>query len=1752
MQGTTPRDHVITIEMDSLHAVNLAMQQNRIPIIRELRIQNLGDRDRADVAVTLTPEPLFADPVQVDVGTLLANEAKALDTVRLNLLPTVLAQMTEGVAGNIKVTVTAGNEPVSQQVFPIEVLAYDQWCGNGILPEMLSAFVTPNHPAIAPILRRAAEWMETWTGRSALDEYQSRQANRVRQQMAAIYAALAELDIAYAPSPASFGAPGQRLRLADKVIENKLGNCIELSLLYAACLEAAGIHPLVILIENHAFTGGWLIPDTFPDSITDDASFLSKRIADGVNEMVVLEATGLTSGGKTTFEQAVKAGQNHLGNPDTFLYTLDVKRCRYAGIHPIPQRIQDGDRWILQDDVSGIDVSTAAPTSVTPYDLPQQADTRPPTKQMMWERKLLDLSLRNNLLNIRITKNTLQLLSANLHDVEDALADGAEFQILPRPTDWDSPLYEFGLHRSLDATDPMVELVKSELAQQRLRTFLPEAQLPVALTHLYRASRLAIEESGTNTLYIALGLLKWFETASSERPRYAPILLLPIEIIRKTSAKGYVIRSRDEEPFLNITLLEMLRQNFNLTIPGLDPLPRDERGVDVRKLYTIIRHGIKNQRRWDVDEIAMLGLFSFNTFVMWNDIHSHAEQMARNRAVASLMSGKLEWQPALSSCDARVLDRTTSPADILLPVPADSSQLEAVYEAVKGFSFILHGPPGTGKSQTITNIIANALYRGKRVLFVAEKMAALSVVEDRLRKIGLGPFCLELHSNKTQKSAVIAQLKETTEVVRQQSPEHFAREAQRLYAVRSDLNAYVQALHKRHPFGFSLYEAVPRYQSLGGEEPFDLSPDLIDGMSSETLGEWRDAVETLSNIGNACGHPHAHPLDGIGVADYSASVQAAAEASVAEWRQQLQARHSPLASITKITGLTLPANASTAHLAPVQRLFASVLAMPACTPAASLLSLDAKTLLAAWDIHAGQWILPRWSGQRAIRKQIRQHLAADPGPMDVRALLTCLVETHAALRELAADVTQITAVKTHLAGQLAEGTGTFRDLYSASISAFNAWTVDLQHASESVQRILELEQPPSTVFEQAEAQAKPWAEHLGLLKDWSRWIAARNRLRALGIGHIADTYKTQFIPPALLPEAFDKSVYHAAITTIIAHAPALAMFNGELFGKMIQKYQTMVTAYESLVRQELRARLASTIPAFSIEATQNSEVGILQRNIRNSARGTPIRKLFDQIPTLLPRMCPCMLMSPMSVAQYLDIDNIFDLVIFDEASQMPTSQAVGALARGRAAVIVGDPRQMPPTSFFATQSVDEENIDLEDMDSILDDGLALTMPSKYLLWHYRSRHESLIAFSNAQYYDNALYTFPSPDNLASKVVLVHVPGCYDKGKSRTNRAEADAIVSDIERRLSDPVLREQSIGVVTFSAVQQELVEDLIGELFVRRPDLELAALDRAEPIFIKNLENVQGDERDVILFSICYGPDEQGRVSMNFGPLNRKGGERRLNVAVSRARQEMTVFATLQPEAIDLNRTSADGVVGLRRFLEYARQRPVPPAIQTIRHDAPSLTRLIADELRQRGHTLHTHVGTSRYRIDMGIVDPADPSRYALGILCDGEIYAEAKTARDREIVQRETLRRLGWRLHQVWTMDWIVNPQGVLQGIESALSNPPEPASVHSPRVEAPPQPETPVAPVPRPIVPEITMPRRDNPAEIPVEEIVSVLKAHTEQQVSLPEDELLRLAARSFGYARLGTNVEAALRHGLAQAKSTNRLRGENGRVSLANRS
>ncbi len=399
----------------------------------------------------------------------------------------------------------------------------------------------------------------------------------------------------------------------------------------------------------------------------------------------------------------------------------------------------------------------------------------------------------------------------------------------------------------------------------------------------------------------------------------------------------------------------------------------------------------------------------------------------------------------------------------------------------------------------------------------------------------------------------------------------------------------------------------------------------------------------------------------------------------------------------------------------------------------------------------------------------------------------------------------------------------------------------------------------------------------------------------------------------------------------------------------------------------------------------------------------------------------------------------------DEASQIPVWDAVGAIARGRKVVMVGDPKQLPPTAFFGRAEADaDEDSDVDtDMESILDECLGANLPTMNLSWHYRSRHESLIAFSNHRYYDGGLVTFPSPVTEDRAVSFHHVvDGVYEKGGARTNKPEARALVADLVGRLKDPAFRASrlTVGVVTFNAEQQRLIEDLLDEERRKAPAIEpYFAEDALEPVFVKNLENVQGDERDVMYFSITYGPDLTGAVSMNFGPMNRDGGERRLNVAVTRARHELRVFSSLRPEQFDLSRTAALGVRDLKHFLEFAERghRALAEAVRGSvgGFDSP-FEKAVAGALAQKGWQVHPQVGVSAFRIDLGVVDPDAPGRYLAGIECDGATYHRSATARDRDKLREQVLRGLGWDIVRVWSTDWWHDADGAMEKVNARLS--------------------------------------------------------------------------------------------------------------------
>ena len=452
-------------------------------------------------------------------------------------------------------------------------------------------------------------------------------------------------------------------------------------------------------------------------------------------------------------------------------------------------------------------------------------------------------------------------------------------------------------------------------------------------------------------------------------------------------------------------------------------------------------------------------------------------------------------------------------------------------------------------------------------------------------------------------------------------------------------------------------------------------------------------------------------------------------------------------------------------------------------------------------------------------------------------------------------------------------------------------------------------------------------------------------------------------------------------------------------------------------------------------------MGVLRREFEKRRRHLPIRQLMERAGNAVQAIKPVFMMSPLSIANYLAPGSVkFDLVIFDEASQVKPVDAFGAILRAGQAVVVGDSEQLPPSNFFdsaARGSDDEDDNITADIESILGLFAAQGAPDRMLRWHYRSRHESLIAVSNQEFYGNSLVIFPSPDAGRQDVGLKyrHLPeAAYDRGGSSTNKEEALAVAeAAMEHARTSPQL---TLGVAAFSMAQAVAIREQIEQQRRRDPGCEgFFSAHPHEPFFVKNLETVQGDERDVMFISVGYGRDSEGRLDMNFGPLNWDGGERRLNVLITRARRRCEVFTNLTAEDIDLGRSDARGVQALKTYLAYAQHGATDdPGRVNGDADVP-FEDIVSSALLSLGYDVQHRVGSAGFFIDLAVMDPEQTGRYLLGIECDGATYHSSRYARDRDRLRQQVLVGLGWRIHRVWSTDWFRNPERELNRLVEAI---------------------------------------------------------------------------------------------------------------------
>ncbi|PWC48211.1 DUF3320 domain-containing protein [Azospirillum sp. TSA6c] len=1712
--------------------ISFATHQNAVPVLRDLRLVNLGGEALENVVAEIVADPPVFEPMRWRVDRIAAGGEAHIAKRDLRLNAGLLLQLNEAVRATVTVRATADGHDVvdaAERVFPVELLARNEWGGAAAMPELLAAFTLPNDPAVSRLIKAASDVLRRSGRPDGVEGYQSKSRTRVHELASAVWSAVASLRLTYAEPPTSFEWQGQKVRSPSQILETGLGTCLDTALLFAAVLEQAGLYPVVVVTRGHAFAGVWLQPQEFATLLVDDAASLRKRVA--LQELVLFETTLATSGHPSPFSRAIAQANRQIDEEreGDFVMALDIRRARMQRLRPlaladaVPTAGTGGPTDTL-DAGPEADVLEAAP-ALPDFDLADPVDTATTAEGRLdrWQRKLLDLTTRNRLLNVKPGATTIQLLCPDPAALEDRLADGASFRIVAVPAMEGGAGRDTALH--LQRTGEELDAVYAQEAMERGEILSPlhTDKLDAQLVDLYRKTQLDLAEGGANTLFLAVGFLVWKKSSSDARQYRAPLILLPVKLQRRSVRSGVRLSSHEDEPRFNLTLLQMLRQDFELDIPELaGPLPVDQSGIDVPRIWALVRRAVRDMAGFEVVEDVVLGAFSFAKYLMWKDLVDRTEALKRNPVVRHLLETPRDaYTSQTEPPHPTELDGLVAPEELFTPLAADSSQLAAVVGSARGCDFVLDGPPGTGKSQTIANMIAHNLALGRTVLFVAEKRAALDVVHRRLVAHGLGPFCLELHSNKASKQDVLRQLDAAWTTGQEPPTELWSRRAAELKLSRDRLNDLVRALHRQHANGLTLYGAIGRVARDGADAVLRLGWPRGAEHTAADLERLHDAAHKLDLHRTTASAENRAAFGAVGAAEWANAWQAdllAAAAALANTAKALDETRNQLAGGIGVRiggdrrGLAAAATLARAlgqagdlnlafaftpdaakmieqgtralSLIGAFRVEAAQLSRPLAPDAIKALplaELDAEwaaakeaiwplsalrkkavakrldpagnadpetdlprmrrlqTLLADLDGLPQAQALPGWRGMETDLDRLDRKLKA------ASALRSAvggaahspdqLIALRGALTQLCADAQDLLAPE----GVIGQAIQRYLDSHGAFLDAKDAF-----------ERLAGSPEPldGADLLGDCQAMAAAMAARATQLNAWTAWQRARRAAVEQGLDALVEAVEAGTVPAGGAVDAFDVAYARWWAEGAIDAEPLVRDFNITEHADAITRFRALDHEFAELTQLTIRARIASGIPA---KDSKNQPVGFstLAHQLKLQKRHKPVRQLVAEMGPALMTLTPCLLMSPLSVAQYLPPEMApFDLVIFDEASQITPWDAVGAIARGKQVVVAGDPKQMPPTSFFDRgSSAEEDDSEVEtDQESILEECLGARLPQRRLTWHYRSRHESLIAFSNHRYYDADLITFPAPVTRDTMVSLRQVPGAWSRGKNRNNQTEAEAVVTEVLRRLLDPAFVDEkgdrlTLAVITLNSEQQKLIEDLLDRARRRYPDLEpYFAEDAPEPVVVKNLETVQGDERDVILLGIAYGPETPNAptMAMNFGPLNRDGGWRRLNVAITRARREMVVFTSFPPNLIDLNRTSSSALRDLRHFLEYAERGTRALGEASTGSEGGSnahFEQAVARGLRDRGWKVVPEVGVSRSRIDLGVVHPDRPDDYLIGVECDGASYHSAATARDRDKVREAVLKSLGWTLTRVWSTEWWIDPQGALDRLDSTL---------------------------------------------------------------------------------------------------------------------
>lgn len=1210
---------------------------------------------------------------------------------------------------------------------------------------------------------------------------------------------------------------------------------------------------------------------------------------------------------------------------------------------------------------------------------PKRRETVEKARQS-WIKKLIDLSRRNNLIYYRSLKwGTLNLS-------------------LDAPDRWASLLCG-------DAV-PLASLVE-KASDEELR--------PKALA-IWRKAQANQEEKGLATIFVALGMASW-KSSDEGRNAEAPVLLLPVALEMKGHSSASLLVHRVGPVQVNLVLLHVLQAEFGISVSPEKILSvlqgDDEQEVfDPTPVHDLLKTVCTSIPEFQIRDVTVLGNFAFQKMAMVRDLQDGADNFASIDIIAAL-AGDADAKQAISAKlqnpDPKEFDRTPPQSEFLV-LDADSSQQSAISAVMAEQSVVIHGPPGTGKSQTIANLVASLAAAGKHVLFVAEKRAALQVVLKRLEQVGLDKIAIDLHGADVSSKRVTERLASSLSAVGQATAVDCNTMHQKYVERRQRLNHHVEGLHrKRSPSGMSVYELQGAVLHLQAELRTCTRWRALELSKIEKFGpaKIRDLLREAGGLSQLFLRCDPSPWNNVTLQDGTTAQRAVDLVS------QLSSQTWPdfVTSLAELVNSLSFRNPTT--LRTVQQMSALLddvrKTLGLYSPTLYKENLQALIRSLSPGRVGGRGALWAWCTSSEYRRARSEALscrtAGRATSKELFAELSAAEDQLLKWAEMSARASQ---------PQLPPNLLDFQRKFELASS-------DLAKLGPIVQKRQFDSQPIADLTAYLDSLAKDRLTPLKLPKLWT----VEQTLAAAGVGKLVEEFRGTKIGPDKWIASFDLCWYSSCLEAAQIEDPEIAGFNG-------RTHDAFVEEFKELDRERIRISAARVRRAYAERAIaamneHKDEEYVIRSEAEKKRRHRPLRQLFADARHVLTAICPCWMASPLSVSQLLDTTRCFDFVVFDEASQVLPEDAIPAIIRGAYVVIAGDTWQLPPTSFFAAAdddelAEDESNVTNDGYESLLNVANSF-MPSWYLDWHYRSRDEALISFSNHHIYKDRLVTFPGPGGPpAVRHVLVNQPLGVDGQEESCSEEVRKVVELVLEHAEKKP---HQSLGVIAMGIRHADRLQRALDQALASSHNLgQFFDASAEERFFVKNLERVQGDERDAIILTVGYGKDRGGNLPFRFGPLLSLGGQRRLNVAVTRARQNMTLVSSFSHLDMDTTKIKpGTGVELLHSYLEYAASGGKRLGnLGSADFPMNSFEAEVFDVLTSAGIPLISQVGASSYRIDLVAQHPKQPGRYVLAIECDGASYHSSPTARDRDRLRQQQLENLGWKFHRIWSTDWFM----------------------------------------------------------------------------------------------------------------------------------